>query len=209
MKIMKSYIVLAAALIVSSTMWGGCYTRLATESDGAAPEADFDTTAVNQTTAVNEFAYSAFINNPWAIGPFVSVYYPSPFARTRFRKKAAVSAYRPLPLSGTPAASNTAEPQAPSPHRQSGYQRSSSPEQSGSRSTATTPPRTPQSSVPATPPSTPRTDTPAPGAPGTVSPAPTAPRASTPTTSGPTTGAPATNPPPANNRAGGAARSGR
>ncbi len=189
MNTVKLYIFLAAGMIVGSTVWSGCYTRLALGSDSTAPEAGFDTTAINQMTAINEVAQSAFINDPWVIAPFAPFYFPSPFERTRFQKKGVVSTYRPLPFTGTPSVSSGAGSQAPSPHRQSGYQRSSSPDQNNSRNVESAPPRTSQSPAPASSPSIPATRTPAP--------------------SPPATGTPTTSAPPANNRAGGATRSGR
>ncbi len=189
MKVMKIFIFLAAGMIVGSTVWSGCYTQLAIGSDSTVPEAESDATITNQITAINEVAQSVFINDPWVIGPFALFYFPSSFERTRFQKKSVVSAYRPLPFTGTPSVSNTAESQAPSPHRQSGYQRSSSPDQNNSGNVESTPPRTPPNPAPA--------------------PSPSIPTTRTPTASTPATGTPTTSAPPANNRAGGATRTGR
>jgi hypothetical protein len=211
MKVTTLYIFLSAGMIAGSTVWSGCYTQLATSSDSAVSEAEFDTTAANQISAINEVAQSAFMNDPWVVAPFVPFYLPSHFARTPFQKKGVVSTYRPLPFAGTPSVSSSPAAQAPSPHRQSGYQRSSTPDQAGSRSPNSAPsrasqipasPSIPRTGAPAS--STPRTDAPAPSTPRTGTPAPSAPRTSTPTPSAPTTSAP-----PANNRAGGATRSGR
>ena len=189
MKVMKLFIFLAAGIIVGSTVWSGCYTQLATGSDRLAPEAESDTTLTNQIAAINEVAQSVFINDPWVMGTFAPVYFPSPVARTRFQKKSAVSAYRPLPFTGTPSVSNPAASQAPSPHRQAGYQRSSSPDQNNSGNVESTPTRTSPSPAPA--------------------PSPSIPTTRTPTTSAPPAGTPTTSAPPANNRAGGATRTGR
>lgn len=194
MKVMTLYIFLSAGMIAGSTIWSGCYTQLATSSDSAASEAEFDTTAANQISAINEVAQSAFMNDPWIVAPFAPFYLPAHFARTPFQKKTVESTYRPLPFAGTPSVSSSPAAQASTPHRQSGYQRSSPSDQNGSRNAASNPPRTSQSPPPTASPSTPRTGTPA----------PSAPRTSTPTASAPTTSAP-----PANNRAGGATRSGR
>lgn len=199
MKVTKLFIFLAVGMIVGSTVWSGCYTKLAIGTDNIAPEAESDTTIISQMTAINEVTQSVFINDPWVVGPFAPFYFPSPVARTRFQKKSVVSSYRPLPFTGTPSVSSGAESQAPSPHRQSGYQRSPAADQSNSRTTESTLARTSQSPAPAASPSTPRTGTPAPSTPST----------STPTVSAPPTGTPTTSAPPANNRAGGATRTGR
>src|SRR5271157_2172084 len=114
-------------MIVGSTVWSGCYTQLAIGSDSTASEAESDTTITNQLTAINEITQSVFIDNPWVVGPFAPVYF-SPFVkRTHFRKKGVATTYRPLPFAGTPSVSSATASPAPSPHRLSGYQRSSSP----------------------------------------------------------------------------------
>ena len=189
MKVVRACIFLAAVMIVGSTVWSGCYTQLAIRSGSTTSEAESDSTITNQITAMNEVAQSVFLNDPWVVGPFVPFHFPSPVARTRFQKKSVVSAYRPLPFTGTPSVSNTSESQAPSPHRQSGYQRSSSPDQSNSRNVESTPPRTSSSPAPA--------------------PSPSIPTTRTPTVGTPPTGTPTTSAPPADNRAGGATRTGR
>jgi hypothetical protein len=189
MNVMKLSIFLAAGMIAGSTVWSGCYTRLAIGSDNIAQEAESDSTAINQMAAINEIAQSVFVSDPWVIGSFAPFYFPPPSARTRFQKKSVVSAYRPLPFTGTPSVSNPAESQATSPHRQSGYQRSASPDQGSSRNVEPPPPRTSPSPTP----------TPSPSIPTTL----------TPTASTPASGTSTTSAPPVNNRAGGATRTGR
>ncbi len=126
MNLTKHFLLLSILVVVCVLGWSGCYTQLATSSDNPEPVINSPTIPTDQPPQLEPY-------DPSPTDP----YYPPP-----------TDPYQPIPPAGSTSNGTGSETTPDSPHRQSGYQRSSSTDQNNSRQADTTPPRTSWSPAP-------------------------------------------------------------